>query len=111
MTKLFITPITATTDCSPFFQARDEIRAIVNQSVELVNAEGGWTMMGWYRRGEVQDASANQEAGSEIASANQPIHLSYLFPDNRDVPAHLEDRRFVPTDTTNSNDGGNQQNI
>jgi hypothetical protein len=96
VTKLFIAPVTATTDSTPYFEAREEIRSIVRESIELVNEEGGWMMMGWYRRGEVQDASATQEAGSEIASSNQPIHISYLYPENHEAIAHLEERRFVP---------------
>ena len=47
----------------------------------IVNANQGWTIAGWYWKGEIVDASAEPiDAGSEITSDNHPIHVSYLYP-------------------------------
>ena len=82
MTKLFISPITLTTDCTPFYTQRQAIRELVAASLQVVNLNGGWDVIGWCCRGEVADALANQEAGNEVANViiNQPIHISYLYP-------------------------------
>ena len=39
------------------------------------------TLMGWYQKGEIVDASANPgNTGNEIISDSNPIHISYLLP-------------------------------
>jgi hypothetical protein len=73
MTKLFIFPITLTTDCTPFYTQHVVIRQSVAASLQVVNSNGGWDVIGWHCRGEVADASANQEAGNEVAKMNQPF--------------------------------------
>jgi hypothetical protein len=60
MTKLFVCPITPTTDCTPFYSQHQAIRDLVAASLQVVNLNGGWDVIGWCRRGEVADASANQ---------------------------------------------------
>jgi hypothetical protein len=38
----------------------------------------------WWYKGKIMDASAqSNNAGSEIASDNHPIHISYLYPSNQ----------------------------
>ena len=46
-----------------------------------IKIRDGWTIVGWYRKGEIIDASAQpKDAGSEITSDNHPIHhISYLY--------------------------------
>ncbi len=95
-TKLFVAPITPTTDLTTYYNSRDTVRELVSESVDLVNNNGGWSILGWYRRGEVNDASGNQEAGTEIASLNQPIHMSYLPPTNKTILPAINARRFSP---------------
>jgi len=103
-TKLFITPLTPTTDCTAFYAERTGLRASVTAAVQIANDNGGWNIIGWFRRGEVVDASANQEPGSEIANVNHPIHISSLLPTSADAVTQMEAMRFTPTtdDSTES---------
>jgi len=99
--QLFIKPITPTTDCTSYFSDKDGIRSIVAASLQVANSGGGWNMIGWFRRGEVTDASANQEAGSEIGNLNQPIHISYLFPASSEAVSLMESQRYPkPADSS-----------
>jgi hypothetical protein len=41
MTKLFISPITVTTDCTPFYTQREAIWQSVAASLQVVNGNGG----------------------------------------------------------------------
>jgi hypothetical protein len=70
---------------------------LVVASLQVVNSNGGWNIIGWCRRGEVADASANQEAGNKVANMNQPIHISYLYPGSGTTITQIEQMRFVPS--------------
>jgi hypothetical protein len=97
MTKLFICPITPTTDCTPFYSQRQAIRDLVAASLQVVNLNGEWDVIGWCHRGEVADALANQEAGNEVANINQPIHISYVYPCSEDAVTQIEQMKFTPS--------------
>jgi hypothetical protein len=95
-TKLFLTPITPTTDITPYFRNTGPLRASVTASLAIVNNNGGWNIAGWLRMGEVTDASSSQEPGSEVGNVNHPIHISYLYPSNADAVEQIKERRFTP---------------
>jgi hypothetical protein len=97
MAKLFISPITATTDCTPFYTQCKAVRQLVAASLQVVNGNRGWDVIGWCCRGEVADASANQEMGNEVANMNQPIHISYLCPSSTAAITQIEQMRFIPS--------------
>jgi hypothetical protein len=95
--KLFKSPITATTDCTPFYTQHKAVRQFIAASLQVVNGNGGWDVIGWCCRGEVADASANQEAGNEVANTNQPIHISYLYPSSAAAVTQIEQMIFIPS--------------
>jgi hypothetical protein len=97
MTKLFTSPITPNTNCTPFYMQCEAIRQFVATSLQVVNGNGGWDVIGWCHRGEVADASANQEARNKVANMSQPIHISYLYPDSAAVITQIEQMRFIPS--------------
>jgi hypothetical protein len=97
MTKLFISPITATTDCTPFYTQHEAIQQLVALSLQVVNGNRGWDVIGWCHGDKVADASANQEPGSEVANMNQPIHISHLYPLSAYAINQLEQMRFIPS--------------
>ena len=113
-TTLFTKNITPSRDLVPFFHAQSEIRATVSEITRTINDGHGWTLIGWFRRGEVSDASsAANEAERDVAGINQPIHLAYLFPTSLDDVRQTEDRRFdagtVVSLTSGANpSGGNE---
>jgi hypothetical protein len=79
--KLFIRPTAMTAESAVFLAHTREIRDLAANIKNVVNANQGWTIAGWYRKGEIVDASAEpNDAGSEITSDNHPIHVSYLYP-------------------------------
>jgi len=49
-TSLFIKPIAPTTDLIPFSQQEKQIRTSVKRITEIVNNNGGWTIVGWFRK-------------------------------------------------------------
>lgn len=54
------------------------IRSKVAQMVEYVNGNGGWTIVGWYMMGQIQDAAANSH--EKVDNTNIQVHMSYLMP-------------------------------
>jgi hypothetical protein len=93
--KVFIHPTAMTADNEVFFAHTREIRNVVANIKNNVNQNEGWTIVGWYRKGEMIDASSqSNDAGSEITSDNHPIHISYLYPTQ---PSCLDEVVKYPT--------------
>jgi hypothetical protein len=57
---------------------------------EYVNEHGGWTVAGWIRLGEVQDAS---NEGVKVGSETRSLHLSLLVPTAEKV-RNFQDEEF-----------------
>lgn len=54
-------------------EMREKIKAMTN----YINAHGGWTVVGWFRKGDVVDAS-NEEA--KVMADSVTLHISVLIP-------------------------------
>jgi hypothetical protein len=79
--KVFIYPMAMTADNDVYLAHTREIRDVAVNINNIVNANGGWNIAGWYRKGETVDASADTNiGGGEITSDNHPIHISYMYP-------------------------------
>ena len=98
---LFLMPFTLSTDTLPYLQQEDNIREAVRNINAYINGNGGWTICGWYRRGEVVDASATADS-AQIASANKPIHISMLYATNHGALDATQNTRFLPTPLNNA---------
>jgi hypothetical protein len=85
-----------TADNAVYLKHTREIRDVAANIRNIVNANQGWIIAGWYQKGEIVDASAsgNDASGSEITSNNHPIHISYLYPTQ---PSCLDDVHRYPT--------------
>lgn len=57
-----------------------ERRASMNEMVDFVNYNGGWTLCGWYQLGGIADASSAQNAGERIENSSLNVHLCKLVP-------------------------------
>jgi hypothetical protein len=55
------------------------LRSAVNACINYINGHGGWTVIGWIRRGITIDQS---DATENIASLHTDPHVSYLLPSN-----------------------------
>jgi hypothetical protein len=92
--QVFINPTAMTADNAVFLEHTREIRNVAANIKNIVNQNEGWTIVGWYRKGKIVDASAKpNDAGSEITSDNHPIHVSYLYPTK---PSCLHEVRRYP---------------
>lgn len=45
--------------------------------VQYINANGGWTIVGWFKLGEVADAADEKE---KVVNTEVTVRLSYLYP-------------------------------
>lgn len=52
--------------------------------VEYINNNGGFTVIGWYNRGEINDVS-NDDSQNEVESSEIGYHIVYMFPTNRAI--------------------------
>jgi hypothetical protein len=96
-TMLYLKPINRSTDISQYQTHRNIIRPTVRAITDIINANGGWDIFGWFRRGEVADISASSSQNNvDIASANIPIHLSYVFPSRLDILPQVHAERYPP---------------
>jgi hypothetical protein len=70
---------------------------------DKVNNDGGWTIVGWYHKGEIMDASApTNDASNEIASDNHLIHINYLYPTDEKSLAGVSRYPTGENDTSNA---------
>ena len=58
------------------------VRAEVKKMVDYVNEKCGWTVVGWFRKGEVSDASNEAE---KIDNSTVTVHISLLVPTDAEV--------------------------
>jgi hypothetical protein len=71
----------------------------------IVNQNEGWSIAGWYQKGEIVDASADAgNTGNEITGDNHPIHISFLFPTQ---PSCLDGVEKYPNNQSGTNSTGN----
>ncbi len=64
------------------------MRAAVRAMQQHVNANGGWTVVGWYKKGEVDDQAT---PGEKIDSLNWTFHISLLVPTSSYIRNGLDD--------------------
>jgi hypothetical protein len=97
-TTVFLHRTNRTTDADQFMADPTAIRPTVRTITDTINDNGGWTLCGWLRRGEVTDASAAPNDGnSDVAGTNTPIHLAYVFPSNPTIlQSTTNASRFAP---------------
>jgi hypothetical protein len=88
---LFIESMAMTEESEVYSGHTREIREKAREIKDIVNANHGWNIVGWYRKGEIVDASADSNvAGSEISSDNHLIHICYLYPAQRSCLEHVQ---------------------
>jgi hypothetical protein len=63
---------------------RSALREAVKRINEYVSNRGGWTIIGWWRVGNVSDSSDPKDA-EKIASINPKPHVTYAMPSDLDL--------------------------
>ena len=69
------------------------VRRKVVSCVEYVNNHGGWTVVGWFRQGEVADAS--DEGAEKVDNERVIVHISLLVPTRPEVARDQEYRSLL----------------
>ena len=73
-----------------------EIEDAIENVVDYVNDNGGWTVVGWYKRGVINDRSLleanstqhpsnNQDSTNEVDAGQLSYHVVQLLPTNQDM--------------------------
>ena len=56
----------------------------IDKVVEYINSKGGFTVVGWYKRGEINDQS-NDDSQNEVESSEIGIHVVSICPTDKTV--------------------------
>ena len=77
------------------FQIEDAAKDVAN----FVNSRGGWSVYGWYKRGEIKDAS-NIDLNDQmrVASGDIHFHLTFARPAEDQNSAQINARKFDVND-------------
>ncbi len=92
--------IPATVKKNILSQASDvywDLESSIEDVVDFVNENGGWTAVGWYKRGSIKDRSliessgnsnannGNEDGGKKVGSGNLNFHVVELLPTNQQL--------------------------
>ena len=57
--------------------------------MKYINENGGFTVIGWYKCGEINDIS-NEESQNEVESSDIGYHIVSIVPTNREIVKRTE---------------------
>ena len=63
-----------------YFRLTDCIDVVIS----YINMHGGFTVIGWYRRGEINDIS-NDEVQNKVDSSEIGYHIVSMYPTNKTI--------------------------
>ena len=72
-----------------FFKLQDCIDAVV----KYINDNGGFTVLGWYKRGEINDSS-NDDSENQVQSSEMGYHVVSMKPTNFHVLNRAEFKKL-----------------
>jgi hypothetical protein len=56
---------------------------IILATIDVINDNGGWTVIGWSKRGEINDVAFKQsETAEKVTSSDINHHITSLVPSN-----------------------------
>ena len=61
--------------------------------LNYINVNGGFTVIGWYKRGEINDIS-NEENQNDVESGDIGYHIVSIYPTNRNLVERLEVKKL-----------------
>jgi hypothetical protein len=61
------------------------LRKGLKDMITWVNQKGGWTIVGWIRRGQKADESDTSKDAENLASINTAPHLTYMMPTDMSI--------------------------
>ena len=60
------------------------LQGCIDDVIKFINDNGGFTVVGWYKRGEINDIS-NDDSQNEVESSEVGHHIVSIYPTNRDI--------------------------
>ena len=70
--------------------ASDNLEDAIENCVDFINDNGGFTVIMWYSRGEINDKSfirmATQSDEGQVDAGNINYHIIPILPKNEDIP-------------------------
>ena len=60
------------------------LQIFIAKIIEFINNNGGYTVIGWYKRGEINDIS-NDDIQNDVESGEVGHHIVSIYPTNPDV--------------------------
>lgn len=81
-------------------ERHNDCRKKIKKMVEYVNNNGKWTVVGWFRKGEIVDASTN-DVGLKFENTTSVLHVSLLVPSKSDVASKTDETyraMLIPSD-------------
>ena len=63
-----------------FFKLQDSIINVV----DYINTNGGFTVIGWYKKGSINDIST-EEGGNQVESSEMGYHVVSITPTNKSI--------------------------
>ena len=63
------------------------LHGCIDDVVQYVNENGGFTVVGWYKRGEINDIS-REDNENQVESSDIQIHLIAMYPVDRNILTH-----------------------
>jgi len=67
-----------------FTHAYYKLQECIENTIDYINSNGGFTVIGWYKRGEINDIS-NDDSQNEVESSEIGHHIVSIYPTNRDI--------------------------
>ena len=73
-------------------QNEDDLYESMDNVVNFYNCNGGFTVIGWYKRGEVNDLNRSEENNEKISSSTISHHVTSVY------PSHFIREHATPTE-------------
>ena len=55
---------------------------VIDKVIGFINDHDGFTVVGWYKRGEINDSS-NEESNNQVESSEIAFHIISIMPKNK----------------------------
>jgi hypothetical protein len=65
------------------------LQTAADDVLTYINGNGGFTVIGWYKRGEINDVS-NEDNQNEVESGDIGYHIVSIYPTNRKLVERME---------------------
>ena len=76
-----------------FTPAYFRLQECIDNVIKWINDDGGFTVIGWYKRGEINDVS-NDDSQNQVESSEIVYHIVSIYPTKLDILKRIELQRM-----------------